>query len=132
MTAATGDADSKPLPLPPCLARHNTLVPNLSSPEIVAALSGAAPPEPKPEPASSNGSATAASKVASVGGTAAEEALLALRRAALTGALEKTPPPGSTVTAGQAEAQKEEFWRGHVKVRNEGRRNRKSALIILW
>ena len=107
-------------------------MPNLSSPEIVAALSGAAPPEPKPEPASSNGSAAAASKVASVGGTTAEEALLALRRAALTGALEKTPSPGSTVTAGQAEAQKEEFWRGHVKVRNEGRRNRRSALIILW
>lgn len=45
-----------------------------------------------------------------------EEALLAVRRAALTGALEKTPPPGTLLSAGQAEAQKEEFWRGHVKV----------------
>ncbi|CAN0167120.1 unnamed protein product, partial [Ectocarpus sp. 12 AP-2014] len=39
----------------------------------------------------------------------------ALRRAALTGALEKPPPPGALLSAGQAEAQKEEFWRGHVK-----------------
>lgn len=90
-----------------------------SSPEIAAALSGATPPEP----ASSDGSTAASAAATSSGGaesgrrtTATEEALLALRRAALTGALEKTLPPGSTVTAGQAEAQKEEFWRGHVKV----------------
>lgn len=46
-----------------------------------------------------------------------EEALLALRRAALTGALEKTPPLAGSATAGEVEALKEEFWRGHVKVR---------------
>lgn len=46
---------------------------------------------------------------------AAAEAVLALRRAAFTGALEK-PPPGSSTPAGEAEAQKETFWRGHAKV----------------
>lgn len=99
----------------------NTSLPYQSSPEIVAALSGAAPPEVKAEAeaAGSNGSA-ASDAMVSGGSAAAEDALLALRRAALTGALEKTPPPGSTVTAGQAEALKEEFWRGHVKVRDEG------------
>lgn len=46
---------------------------------------------------------------------ASAEAVLALRRAAFTGALEK-PPPGSSTPAGEAEAQKETFWRGHAKV----------------
>ncbi|CAN0101084.1 unnamed protein product, partial [Ectocarpus sp. 8 AP-2014] len=101
--------------------------------EVVAALSGEGATIPPPAPAS-NGLSTPATTPppptaaslsaakggpattgAGAGGGAMEEALLALRRAALTGALEKPPPPGALLSAGQAEAQKEEFWRGHVK-----------------
>lgn len=47
----------------------------------------------------------------------ADRALLALRRAAFTGALEKPPVGGPNITPGEVEAQKETFWRGHAKVR---------------
>lgn len=63
------------------------------------------------------------------GAGAAEGALLALRRAAFTGALEK-PVQGEAacMSQGEAEAEKEAFWRGHAKVwvgrgRREGGRS---------
>lgn len=46
-------------------------------------------------------------------------ALMVLRRAAFTGALDKLPV-GENITQGEIEAQKETFWKGHVKVKDRG------------
>ncbi|CAM9508098.1 unnamed protein product, partial [Scytosiphon promiscuus] len=103
-----------------------------SSPEVVAALSGEAVPSAAgtaAAAATANGPSSTAPAAGGGGNGPApakgsglnkkasplEEAFLALRRAALTGALEKTPPPGRSTSGGQAEAHKEEFWRGHAK-----------------
>lgn len=63
------------------------------------------------------GSAPRAPSSGTEGGEGSVEgALLALRRAAFTGALEKPCRSGVSMSLEEAEAGKEAFWRGHKKV----------------
>lgn len=94
------------------------------SPEVVAALSGQPLPSPLPLPdvngcaneVMSSGTAPSAPAGGRGVGGGPGGALLALRRAAFTGALEKPSKVGVSMSVGEAEAEKDTFWRGHAKV----------------